>query len=396
MAHRLISNGDIILTGPVGFLDWDGDGFTAREVIAALAEIEGDVTVKINSGGGFAFDGISIYNALRQHDGSVTTIATGIAASAASAIFMAGQTRIVADGAMLMIHDASGMTLGTEADHLLTAASLGKLSNSLAGIYAKGTGEDRDAIRADMKAELWLDAEDAVARGYATSEEGKAEEPSAFDYRIYAHAPKNLVKRAEGMAERFGLDAAAAAVTNRQPPKEVEMTDPTKAAGAAPKAEREPLTLADLKADHAEVYAEAKAEIEAAAQQAGAEAERARIKACQDALIDGADAAIVAMAYDGKSQAGDIALAIVKHAKAKGDQHLAALRAAEKDIDAAGLTATPVATTEPAAKKPANTPDGWKAEFEASEELQGEFTSGDAYVAFKKAEARGGARILSR
>ena len=83
--HRLITGGELHLTGPVGFLDFEDEGFTVRDVTAALSELEGDITVKINSGGGFAFDGIAIHSLLRQHDGKVTTVALGAAASAACA-----------------------------------------------------------------------------------------------------------------------------------------------------------------------------------------------------------------------------------------------------------------------------------------------------------------------
>ena len=222
--HRLITGGELHLTGPVGFLDFEDEGFTVRDVTAALSELEGDITVKINSGGGFAFDGIAIHSLLRQHDGKVTTVAQGIAASAASVIFMAGDERVMAEGAILMIHDASGMTMGTEADHLTTAKMLGKLSNSLAGIYAGRTRRGNDVERAAMRDETWLDGADAVEAGFATeATEGDAVEASAFNYAIYMNAPDFLVKRAKEMAERFGREAAAMTAAPLQPTKDTDM-----------------------------------------------------------------------------------------------------------------------------------------------------------------------------
>src|SRR5688572_19899908 len=131
MTHRLIKNGALVLYGPVGMLDWFNEGFTATEVIEALAEMEGDITVHINSGGGFAFDGIAISNALKAYDGKVTTVNDAFAASAASIIFMAGEERLMSDGSILMIHNAAGFTIGTAKDHRKGADVLDKLDGEL-------------------------------------------------------------------------------------------------------------------------------------------------------------------------------------------------------------------------------------------------------------------------
>ena len=177
--HSLVIGGELQLNGPVGFRDFDGEGFTVRDVTEALTELEGDITVRINSGGGVAFDGIAIHSLLSQHDGEVTTVVQGIAASAASVIFMAGENRIMAEGALLMIHDASGMTLGTEADHIKTAETLNKLSNSLAGIYAGRTGHEVKVERAVMREETWLTGTEAIDAGYGTAEIATDASPAA-------------------------------------------------------------------------------------------------------------------------------------------------------------------------------------------------------------------------
>src|SRR4051812_38410199 len=104
MAHRLIRNGDLVLNGPVGGSFFSETGFSDNDVIEALTELEGDITVRINSGGGSAFQGIGIFNALKAHDGKVTVAVDGIAASAASIIAMAGEDIVMREGAMMMIH----------------------------------------------------------------------------------------------------------------------------------------------------------------------------------------------------------------------------------------------------------------------------------------------------
>lgn len=69
----VLVNGELVLYGFVGDNYWDM-GFTAREVIEALAEVgrEADITVRLNSGGGYTDDGVSIFNALKTHKGKVT------------------------------------------------------------------------------------------------------------------------------------------------------------------------------------------------------------------------------------------------------------------------------------------------------------------------------------
>src|SRR4051812_38295847 len=116
---NLLVDGQILLFGDVGDPFGWGDGFTPTDVAMALAEHgPGDVTVRINSPGGNAVDGVAIYSLLRAHSGEVTTVVDGVAASAASLIFMAGAKREIRGGAMVMIHDVMTRTFGNAAEHI--------------------------------------------------------------------------------------------------------------------------------------------------------------------------------------------------------------------------------------------------------------------------------------
>ena len=138
----ILVDGEMILYGFVGESFW-GDGFTSRDVLDALAEHGRDnpITVRINSGGGYVDDGVAIYNALSAHKGKVTVIVDALAASSASVIAMAGEERIMRKGAMLMIHDPSGVVWGTAEDMAKAVRMLEKHAENLAGIYADVTGE---------------------------------------------------------------------------------------------------------------------------------------------------------------------------------------------------------------------------------------------------------------
>jgi len=180
----------------IGGGGWFNDGVTAIDFIQQLAGINGDIEVHINSPGGDVFDGLAIYNSLAQRSGNVTTVVDGLAASAASFIAMAGKQRVIAPGAMMMIHDAAGMCMGNASDMRELAELLDKVSDNIAGIYA---ADDSTASatdwRAAMKAETWYTADEAVAAGLAHR---VAERPNAaalaatakFDLSAYLHAPR--------------------------------------------------------------------------------------------------------------------------------------------------------------------------------------------------------------
>lgn len=172
-------------------------GISAEMFAADLAEIKGDVEVHINSPGGDAFDGIAIYNLLAAREGNVTTVVDGLAASAASVIFMAGKERSVSPGAMVMIHDALALCIGNAADMRDTAQLLDKVSDNIAGVYAAHAGKTAAEWRAAMVAEGWYTADEAVTAGLAhkltaraAGDGGDAPE-AAFDRSVFAswHGP---------------------------------------------------------------------------------------------------------------------------------------------------------------------------------------------------------------
>ena len=193
----LIVNGQIILYGDVGDPWGWGDGFTPSDVLAALTQLgNGPVTVRINSGGGIAMDGQAIYSVLKSHDGDVTVLIDGVAASAASLIAMAGKTISMREGALMMIHDAATITFGNAADHEKSTKFLDKISDNYAGVYAARAGITRDEARDLMKAETWLTADEAIEQGFADSKlDEAAKEVAAFDYRLYGRAPKEATSR---------------------------------------------------------------------------------------------------------------------------------------------------------------------------------------------------------
>ena len=146
-------------------IGWD---VTPGEFVRDLAAITAPVIeLHVNSPGGVIFDGLTIYNALRDHPARVEAIVDGLAASAASWIVQAGETVTMNRFSQMFIHDGRGLTIGNEADHLEQAALLGRLSNTIAAIYAARAGGTVDGWRDAMIAETWYSAAEAVDAGLA-------------------------------------------------------------------------------------------------------------------------------------------------------------------------------------------------------------------------------------
>ncbi|CAA2144294.1 head maturation protease, ClpP-related [Methylobacterium bullatum] len=219
-----VNGSELLLSGTVGNLGWE-EFFTASDVVSALERVgrDQDVTIRINSAGGIATEGAAAHAAITTHRGRKTVIVEGIAASAASVIAMAGDEVVMSLGALMMVHDPSGMTLGTIADHQMQVRSLTALATAMAGVYAEKTGKTPDEARADMLAELWMTAEEAVAAGYADRTLARAAggdggaEPTAFDFRLYRQPPERLVALAHQRGWAKGTAPLAAKPTAQAP-----------------------------------------------------------------------------------------------------------------------------------------------------------------------------------
>lgn len=148
---------------------WDGEGVTAKRIGAALRSIGArDVTVNVNSPGGDFFEGVAIYNLLRQHQHKVTVKVMGLAASAASVIAMAGDEILMGDGAFLMIHNAWAVAIGNRHDMQTASEQLAPFDAAMADVYAARAGMTPAEAAALMDKETWIGASQAVKDGFAT------------------------------------------------------------------------------------------------------------------------------------------------------------------------------------------------------------------------------------
>lgn len=161
------SDATISILDPIG-ADWWGEGVTAKRIAAALRSIgERDVVVYVNSPGGDYFEGLAIYNALREHKGAVTVKILGLAASAASVIAMAGDTIQIARAGFLMIHNCWVMAAGDRHAMRELADWLEPFDAAAVDIYAARSGIEGKKLAQMLDRETWIGGAAAIDQGFA-------------------------------------------------------------------------------------------------------------------------------------------------------------------------------------------------------------------------------------
>ncbi len=183
----------------IEFFDEVGSaGISEKAFSEKLKAAPGDIILKINSPGGDVFEGIGIHNDLVAHTGNVRVEITGVAASAASIIAMAGDQIAIAENAAFMVHNSWALTIGDRNDHGDTEDLLGQIDQALAGTYAARSGLSVADCASMMDAETWLFGADAKAKGFADEILGAADVAARFDLSVYSRAPAGLSHQAEG------------------------------------------------------------------------------------------------------------------------------------------------------------------------------------------------------
>jgi ATP-dependent protease ClpP protease subunit len=168
---RALERGDNVLTmfEVIGEDHWTGGGITAKKVAAQLRAISGPVEVQINSPGGDMFEGIAIYNVLREHPHPVTIKVMGMAASAASIIAMAGDHVEIGAASFLMIHNCWVSSFGNRNDLRALADWLEPFDAAMTDVYVQRTGLPAETITKWLDDETWLSCSQAIEKGFANA-----------------------------------------------------------------------------------------------------------------------------------------------------------------------------------------------------------------------------------
>ncbi len=167
---RAVDQGDNVITmfEAIGEDYWSGGGVTAKKIAAQLRAIgPRPIEVQINSPGGDMFEGIAIYNVLREHSQPITIKIMGMAASAASIIAMAGDTIHIGAASFVMIHNCWVVAVGNRHDMRETSEWLEPFDQAMVDLYAARSGRDPKEIAKWMDSETYMSGSQAIERGFA-------------------------------------------------------------------------------------------------------------------------------------------------------------------------------------------------------------------------------------
>ena len=156
---------EISIYDEIGF--WGVTAQSFSKDLKALGNNLKQINLHIHSPGGDVFDGIAIYNLLKNHPANVTVYIDGLAASMASVIAMAGNEVIMPENAMMMIHKPWGIQGGDAEDMRKYADLLDKVENTLIPAYASKTGKTPEELAEMLSAETWLNGKECVEQGFA-------------------------------------------------------------------------------------------------------------------------------------------------------------------------------------------------------------------------------------
>lgn len=162
-------NGEVIPSDYADVYDFLGyENINPKAIKQALNEANGsDVELEINSPGGYVDAGSEIYTALKEYQGQVIAKITGQACSAASWIALAADRVEMSPTAQMMIHRASTMSIGNSDDLASDLNALNSLDKSFVDLYSQRTGLDAQEVYRLMCNTTWMNAKEAVDKGFA-------------------------------------------------------------------------------------------------------------------------------------------------------------------------------------------------------------------------------------
>lgn len=173
------------------------------------------ITVLLNTVGGSFYDGLPIYNTLKQHKAHVTVKVMGYALSMGSVIMLAGDTVEAAENSLIMIHRAQGGVWG-DADAMAHGSQvLLKHEQAVLPEYMRRLGKSEQDVFELLKAETWYTAAEAKAAGLvdvvtaATTTDKSAANMQADSWEYasqhFRNIPQNL-KQGINLASRNQYD----------------------------------------------------------------------------------------------------------------------------------------------------------------------------------------------
>ena len=154
------------------FLGTQVDDYAANVIQAQLLYLDSsdpgkDISLYINSPGGSVYAGLGIYDTMQYIQSDVSTICTGMAASMAAVLLVAGvkDKRFALKHSRVMIHQPMGGIQGQASDIEITSREILKLKKELYTIISDHSGQPYDKVYADSDRDYWMTAQEAHEYG---------------------------------------------------------------------------------------------------------------------------------------------------------------------------------------------------------------------------------------
>lgn len=149
------------------WMESDVSSYNLSKQLEQLGDVD-EIDVYINSYGGEVAEGLAIYSALKRHKAKITTWCDGFACSIASVIFMAGDTRIMSNASLLMIHNAWTRVSGNANELRKQADDLDTITQASINAYMEKVNISEEELKELLDEEKWLLPQEALEKGFAT------------------------------------------------------------------------------------------------------------------------------------------------------------------------------------------------------------------------------------
>lgn len=154
------------------FLGTQVDDYTANVVQAQLLYLDScdpgkDISLYLNSPGGVVYAGLGIYDTMQFISSDVSTICTGMAASMAAVLLVAGAKgkRFALKHSRIMIHQPMGGAQGQASDMEITVREIQKIKKELYNIISEHSGKPLEQIEKDSDRDYWMSSYEAKEYG---------------------------------------------------------------------------------------------------------------------------------------------------------------------------------------------------------------------------------------
>ncbi len=163
------TSADLYIYGDITSYEWDESDVSAfgfKKDLDNLGDVS-EINVHINSYGGSTFQGLAIYNLLKQHKATINVYVDGIAASSASIIAMAGDKIFMPKTSLIMIHNCWTYVAGNAKELRKTAEDMEKLATAYREAYLSKIKISEEELNKLLDEETYLTADECIEKGFA-------------------------------------------------------------------------------------------------------------------------------------------------------------------------------------------------------------------------------------